>query len=322
MMIPSDDPRLLPIELRKELIAAGETDRSLARAIRNGHLARPRRGAYVDGAAWADMMKDQRYAVRSRAAYRQAKTSVALSHFSALPFYTAPLWGFDLADAHLTRLDGHTGRREAGVCQHGGTIVAGDTIEFQAHKITSAVRTALDVTMIAPVEPALCAVNHLLHHEAMTSADLRTRYEKHMEQWPGSLTTDIVLRLADPRIESVGESRTFYACWRQHLPRPVPQYEVFDGAGVLVARLDFALPEYGVWIEFDGRIKYERFRRSGESASDVVLREKQREEMVSEITGWRCVRITWADLADPVRLAVRIRAVIASVAAARERAGS
>ena len=33
-----------------------------------------------------------------------------------------------------------------------------------------------------------------------------------------------------------------------------------------------------------------------------MLREKRREERVAELTGWRCIRITWADLAYPERL--------------------
>jgi hypothetical protein len=141
-----------------------------------------------------------------------------------------------------------------------------------------------------------------------------------MERWPGSLTTGLVLRLADPRVESVGESRTSYFMWRQSLPAPVPQFEVYDG-DVLVARLDFALPEYGIWIEFDGKVKYQRHLRPGEDVTAAVLREKRREELVTELTGWRCLRVTWADLADPSRLAARVRALIASVAAARRAGG-
>jgi hypothetical protein len=320
MMISAEDPRMLPIALRMELIAAGASDRSLARALRAGELARPRRGAYVDGVAWESLTDEQRYAIRARAAYRQASTEVALSHLSAVPFYDGPLWGVPLDDVHLTRLDGRAGRRDAGVCQHGGTLIDGDVEESGDLRITSAIRTALDISMIAPVEPTLCIVNHLLHRGAMTAADLRARYDGHMELWPGSLRTEIVIRLADPRIESVGETRTFFVCWTQHLPRPEPQLEVYDDNGILVARLDFAFPDHGVWLEFDGRIKYEKYLRPGESVTDAVLREKRREELISELTGWRCVRIVWADLANPARLAARIRAAMDSVAAERRRA--
>jgi hypothetical protein len=33
--------------------------------------------------------------------------------------------------------------------------------------------------------------------------------------------------------------------------------------------------------------------------------------MICGLTGWRCIRITWADLLNPGRTAARIRAVLA-----------
>ena len=57
--------------------------------------------------------------------------------------------------------------------------------------------------------------------------------------------------------------------------------------------------QYGVFLEFDGKVKYERLLKDGESASDVVFREKQREDMICRLTGWRCIRIVWADLYQP-----------------------
>ena len=38
------------------------------------------------------------------------------------------------------------------------------------------------------------------------------------------------------------------------------------------------------------------------------------EDLVRELTGWICIRVTWADLADPARLAARIRAALARCA--------
>ncbi|KQW47543.1 hypothetical protein ASC77_13915 [Nocardioides sp. Root1257] len=66
-----------------------------------------------------------------------------------------------------------------------------------------------------------------------------------------------------------------------------------------------------MFLEFDGKEKYLRHRRPGESVVDAVLREKRREERICGITGWRCIRITWADLFEPERTAARIRATLA-----------
>ena len=71
--------------------------------------------------------------------------------------------------------------------------------------------------------------------------------------------------------------------------------------------MDFAWPEYGIFLEFDGREKYLKYRRAGETIQDTILREKRREEMVCQITGWRCIRVTWADLERPGVLGIRLR---------------
>lgn len=318
MHLPPGDLRLQPVQLRRELIALGHTDRSLTLAVRRGDLERPRRGAYVDGAAWRAMSEEERYAVRCRTAFAQANTEVVLSHASALPFLDGPLWGFDLGDVHLTREDGLGGRRERGVRRHCGKLLAGDVVETHGLLVMAAVRAALEASMLGSTEAGLVVVNHFLHRGDFDLEALRTRYDATMGQWPNSLSTDLVLRLANPLVESVAESRTEYFCFQHGLPRPVAQYEVRDG-GVLVARLDFAFPDLGFWIEFDGRVKYERHLRPGESPADAVLREKRREQVVSELTGWRCLRITWADLADPVGLERRIRRLIASIETERSR---
>ncbi len=272
----------------------------------------------MNGPLWRSMTPEQQYAVRSRAAYRQARTDMLISHTSAVPLLDGPLWGFDLADVHLTRTDGRTGRREAGIQQHRGAVEDGDLISAYGLQISSPLRATLEVTTIGCVEAALVVANHFLHRGDFTKDELRARYDGSIDRWPYSLKTDLTIKLSEPRIESVGESRTFYFMWKSHFPRPEPQYEVFD-EGRLIARLDFALPEHGVWIEFDGKVKYQR-RRGGDEDDDVttiVLREKRREERIAEITGWRCLRVTWADLENPARLAARLRNLIDSVARSR-----
>lgn len=187
--------------------------------------------------------------------------------------------------------------------------------EVHGLHVMSPLRNCLELSTSAPVEVALAVANHLLHRGDFTLEELRERYVDGIERWPHTLTTDLVLRLADRRIESVGESRTSYLFWKQRLPTPVPQYEVYD-EGVLIARLDFALPEYGVWFEFDGRLKYQLAGDQAADASAVVFREKRREDRVREVTGWRCLRIVWRDLAEPVALAARIRAFITTTVSA------
>lgn len=306
------DPRLLAIcstygvFLRREAAALGYHDNAIAKLTRQGTWHRVRHGAYVSGKAWRDADDAERYRLHVLAALRQARTDVVASHTSSVMLHGGPLWGFDLSLAHLTRRDGRTGRKEAGIQQHRGTIAEGDVVEYGAFRTMSPTRTALEVTTLGSVEASLCVMDDFLHRKLVTPDSARARYES-MERWPDTLTTDLVLRLADGRAESVGETRTRYACWREGLPAPVPQFEVYDENGVLIGRVDLAWPEHGVFLEFDGRQKYVTLRRPGESIEDVVLREKRREDLICAITGWRCIRVVWLDLERPGVLGLRVR---------------
>jgi len=306
---------LLPLEalasvfLRADALEAGYKDREIASLVRGGEWHRLRRGAYVLTEIWQQAGQGERHALMARAVVKQAKTDGVLSHVSALPEFAAPLWNLQLDTVHLTRRDQRSGRAEAGVRQHRGLLLPEDVCVRRGVEVTSATRTAIDITTVTTAEASLAVVNHLLHAALTTVDEIRARYAP-MERNPFTLRTDLVLRLADGRIESVGESRFFFQCYRAGLPAPEPQYVICDTQGREVARLDFAWPEHRLWIEFDGRAKYTQHARPGETVADVVLREKRREDLVRELTGWRCIRVTWADLENPARLFARIRAAL------------
>ena len=165
--------------------------------------------------------------------------------------------------------------------------------------------------MIAPVEASLVTVNGLLHSGQLTVEAFAAEIER-CTFWPDTLTASVVQRLVDPRIGSVAESRFSFLCWEQRLPRPEAQLPILDESGHAFAYADFAWQREGVFLEFDGRIKYELFRREGESLADYLMREKRREERICMLTGWVCIRIGWADLENPRRTAARIRRLLAS----------
>ncbi len=80
----------------------------------------------------------------------------------------------------------------------------------------------------------------------------------------------------------------------------------------MVAYCDFAWPEEGVFVEFDGRTKYERLLRPGESPTDAMLAQQRREELICRLTGWVCLRLSWSDLETPRATARRLRSLLES----------
>lgn len=297
------------VVLRHELLADGYTDNQIQSLVKKGVLHRVRHGSYVDGALWRSLDELDRHRVLVRAVLRRAHPSAVASHVSSAVERRAPVWGMSLAEAHVTRTDGRSGRREAGVVHHRGDLAESDVEILNGIRVSKPARCAVEVTTMTTVEPALVTVNALLGSGHLTAPDLDREVEA-LRHWPGTLTTTIVQRLADPRVQSVAESRTMFLCWEQHLPRPEPQIPITDERGIVFAYADFGWRQLGVFLEFDGRIKYEMYRREGETLEEYILREKRREERICLLTGWVCIRITWADLADPVRTAYRIRRIL------------
>lgn len=304
-----NDPRLTKIWRRKDLLAEGHSDRTIAQLVATGELYRVRYGTYVSGAAWRSSDEAARHSIRIRAVVKRAQSDMVASHVSALVDWEVPLWDLSPDVVHVTRTDERAGRREAGVVQHLGKLREEDVVERNGIRLTSPARTAMDCACLQDLEHAVTIVGDFLHRELTTKDELRAM-AMFMMKWPGSLQHQLVIDLADGRCESVGEHRSLYMCWAQGLPRPEPQHKVYDESGRLLGRLDFAWPELKVWLEFDGRVKYQQLLKDGDDVTKVVLREKKREETIARLTGWRCIRITWADLYRPEVTAASIRALL------------
>ena len=295
--------------LTRHALAQGHDDKTISRMVRIGEWHRIRRGAFVAGAIWRAMDEIGRHRLTARAVLLTAHPTATLSHASSILEHEAPVWGVPLDEIHLTRTDGRPGRREAGVVHHHGHLDESDVRTINGIRATPPARAVIELSTMATVESCLVSANSLLAAGATTRAELESSLSV-MTRWPGTLRSDLVVRLADPRCAWAGEARTSHLLWREHLPAPIPQYEVFDETGHLVAILDFAWPDRQAFCEFDGKIKYERLRRPGESLEDVILREKRRQEIVTLLTGWVCIRITWRDLERPAVTARRIRALL------------
>jgi len=302
-----DDPHV--VILRRDALAEGYDDRHIRDLVRSGVWQRIRRGAYCSKQLWDASDDVMRHRLLARAVLRAAHPCAVLTHASAVVEHGAPTWEVDLSEVHITRSDGKAGRREAGVVHHCGGLARDEVTVVHGVRVSNPARSVVELSTVTGLESCLVTANWLLGRGLTT----RSALEAYVEQcrfWPGSLSNNLLTHLLDGRNMWPGETRTSHLIWREHLPSAVPQFEVRDDDGVLIGIVDFAWPEYGVFLEFDGRIKYERLRREGETLEEVILREKRREELICARTGWVCIRITWEDLARPVTTARRIRALL------------
>ncbi|WP_167736015.1 type IV toxin-antitoxin system AbiEi family antitoxin domain-containing protein [Nocardioides sp. 503] len=294
--------------LRRDAIALGIDDNALARMVRFGELVRIRQGVYAPRAEWAALSRRERHRVLTRAVQALYDGHVAVSHTSQAMADGAPDWGHDLREVHLTHLAGG-GRRRAGIVHHEGSLRVSDLSRDADGWHTTPTRTVLDSCNLLSTEAGLVLANWYLHEGLTTTEELEARYVE-LQRSPRMLAVRLVLRLADGGAESVGESRFLYLVWRAGLPRPVLQYEVWDGDD-LVGTVDAVWPELGVMAEFDGKVKYGRLLKPGQSAADAVFAEKVREDRIRELTGFRVIRPIWSDFERPDLLVQRLRRIMA-----------
>lgn len=89
------------------------------------------------------------------------------------------------------------------------------------------------------------------------------------------------------------------------LPKPVFQYEVRDGGGRFVARVDFAYPELKLVIEVDGWAAH---------ASPSALQHDLDRQNALVALGWRVLRFTWEDVVlRSAKVASRIAAQLGTL---------
>ena len=84
-----------------------------------------------------------------------------------------------------------------------------------------------------------------------------------------------------------------------------PQYEVSERkVSWLVVRIS-AGRSFAHLGEFDGKEKYGRLLKPGQTAADAVFAEKRREDALRDL-GWQIVRWIWQDLYHPEELRRRL----------------
>ncbi|HJQ07451.1 MAG TPA: type IV toxin-antitoxin system AbiEi family antitoxin domain-containing protein [Nocardioides sp.] len=282
--------------LRREALGLGCDDKTLHRGVRSGALVRIRQGAYSPTPTWRAMDEQARFLARSLAAYELSRDEVHLSHTSALAAYGCPLWRVRFDRVHLTYRGSGTTRVEAGVTHHTpGTIEVGEYVERNGIGLASPALATIGGLSLMGLESCLIAGDWMLHEkltDAQTLWDLKTRLERH----PKTRHLEVALRMLDGRSASPGESRARFLFWRMGVPCPDLQHDVVDENGLLIGTTDFAWPDHNTYGEFDGRLKYGRLLKSGQTAGDAVFAEKQREDAIRRATGGTVVRWTWDDL--------------------------
>ncbi|MBT1194062.1 type IV toxin-antitoxin system AbiEi family antitoxin [Rhodococcoides kroppenstedtii] len=265
------------------------TDRQLHGLVRDGSLARVRRGTYTDGKLWRSASDADRYRLAVHAAMTCRAQAVA-SHDSAAALLGLPVLAPRRDRVHVT-VDGRGGgKTTAATVEHRVPLSDVDVTVVDGVRVTTPARTALDLACVRPAVHGLCAVESSLRLGAEDLPGVLRR----MGRRHGIQLARRAVERASPLTESLGESfsRALMLGWPE-IPEPRLQHEFRDEHGLFVARTDFDWDGRLVG-EFDGAVKYE-------GGGLTVVQEKLREDALRAL-GVHVVRWTWQDLLHPERL--------------------
>lgn len=288
---------------RAELLELGISRQAVDRAITAGDLVRTGRGALVSGEVWRQAAQWDRHALRAASAMRVLGGELALSHHSALSVLGLPVYAVD-ERVHLVRTDDRPGKSSGPWVRHPG-VSATWVHEVDGMRVVLASLASLQVADCFGVEAGLVSADAALRAGATCEDLQRALSEGRFGRGVGAART--VTQLADPRMESAGESRSRWVMKVGGLPEPEPQV-VIRGRSGRTARVDFLFREHRTIVEFDGMLKYE--------TPHDLRAEKRREDWLREL-GYEVVRLTWTDLSHPERVSRLILAAFERAARLR-----
>lgn len=280
---------------RRTVVRRGLTDDHLEWHVKNHDLVRLGGGAY---AAVADLpadewgRRDELYRLRCIGISTAGRAvQNVLSHQSAAAVHGIALLDPDTTRVHTTNSTRAGGAKTVHRFVHPGPLRDADIVEVDGVRVTSLVRTAVDLA---------CAENDFA--KALTIFDGALRRGATVDQ----LTTELKARRrvgaaiaryalahSDADSASVGESWSRAQMIEADLPTPelqkyylLPAQDAwvdFDWSGVLTG-------------EFDGEGKYLGGLRADDARADqVVLQEKRRQDQL-EALGLKVIRWTWDTL--------------------------
>lgn len=289
-----DEQNATSLILRPEAHADGYSDGEIARRRRSGLWTSLRGGAYVAGSAAAALNRRERHRLLIQATLTKLRRPAVISHQSAAVLHGLPLWSVPLTAVHVTRTPPAKCDSDRNLSCHVCRLGPDEVTVADGLPVTTPTRTILDLGRLIGFVPALIAADAALNQVLTTPALLWAGLED-MVGTRGSRNAARIVQFADGRSESVGESRSRTLLAEARLPPPGLQVPVYADGGYFLGRGDFGYPQEKVLGEFDGRVKYGRLLRPGQSAGDAVFEEKRREDAIRD-AGWQVTRWTWADL--------------------------
>jgi hypothetical protein len=286
---PPDLPGQRSLFTASQAQAAGWTSAQLETAVRREELSIVARSVYAPTDLVASLPDVERHLLDVRAAILSAGPGWHAARRSAALLHGLPLIGRTPVAAQLLR---DVRGRGKGRDRH-ERIARLPTTQRQVVDdvpVVSVARTVVDMARQEGFRNGLVAADAALR-KGSTREELRAVLAG-QRRWPGVVVARAVVRAADGRAESPGESVTRAALYLEGLPPGEPQVEVWR-YGAFVARVDLLLAEQLLVVESDGAIKF-----TGAGVLPALL---ERQESIRDC-GLEVVRTSWGETFKDTRV--------------------
>jgi len=287
-----------------EAIAVGEDPRRFRELARQGMLIRVRRGAYCVREAWERLGERERHVLRIRAAVHDLRNrDVLVAGRSAAALWDMPTLGDWPKEVQLLAPYRNGGKSEPGVRRSSAGYEGATRAEIDGIPVTTAARTALDLGRIEGFVPGVMALDWLRSRHGYSRDRIREELVQ-AKLHNGVAQLIRMIEFSDPLSESPGESATRAVIQLLGFEAPELQVVFTDAQGEM--QTDYFWRSVRVAGEFDGKVKYTRDEYTGGDPSEVVWKEKLREDRLRrQVNGM--VRIVWPEVMNPPRLAALLR---------------
>jgi hypothetical protein len=235
--------------------------------------------------------------VRAVAAARLLLPDAVVSGRSAAVLWGVPLAGPD-DPVEVTLPPQSRAGSVQGIRARRRALDPSDSTSRRGVRLTTPVRTALDLAALRPVEEAVIALDRFVAAGVVALGTVRDAASGLTGRNCRYVRT--VAGLADGLAGSPQETRLRLLLHRSALPHPVAQFSV-RMAGRFLARVDFAWPEQKLAVEYEGLWHGEH---------QQVARDRARLNRLTA-AGWRVIFVTARDLRRPDALVARIAAALA-----------
>jgi len=283
---PRHDATALPeLLLAADFRRAFGGDLRLRRGAERGQLHRIGWGQYTPAAVWAGLNRDQRYALKVRAASLSRAAALPLSHQSAAVLWQLPLLAPWPDEVHFLTERTTGGRSDPGVRKHAVGFDHCDVELRDGVLVTSVARTVIELAAVVDLRSAVAAADRALAVDRTGRTPPLTDRATLLDTWQrmlpfrGSVRARTVIDFATPLSGSPDESGSRVTIALAGLPEPVLQHPfLIDDREVFP---DFFWRERRGVGESDGRVKYfDAVMLGGRTPAEVVYEEKLREDAI------------------------------------------